>query len=246
MKGLNLFLFIAVLVSLTFNAEGWDVLVVDNPLETGHEFQTLSDNVKEIQGEAVNYARVFSPELKDETLGNYDVVFIGWNATSHVGTYFRQDDAALIAAYVEAGGVVATNGTDDGGWSSDWLPAPCSLVNTGDYGLEVTEEGKELFNNPNAIDASIVMDERYASIDEKYTVLAWGQGLAGKEAGSLQIALGKGLYFIIAIDNRNAGNAQLNLKLMENMLNYAVKHAQGASVELTDKLPVTWGDIKGR
>jgi len=246
MKGLILFLFIAALVSLTFNAEGWDVLVVDAVAEPGLEFQFLSDNAKEVQGQAVNYTQIVTGNLESETLGNYDVVWLGWNCSSDDGAYFRQDDGDLIADYVEAGGVLVTSATDNNGWKSDWLPAAFTVLDTGDYGLEVTNEGEKLFSEPNDVDPNApIMDERYSAIDDAYTVLAWDQSMVGSEAGVLQIALGKGLYLMASLDNRNAGNIQLNIELMENMLNYAIAYAEEArAAEPLGKLSTTWAGLK--
>ena len=246
MKAVTLLLSFTVLVSLTAHAEGWDVLVVDAVAEPGLEFQFLGDNVKEVQGQAVNYTQIITGNLESETLGNYDVIWLGWNCSSDDGNYFRQDDGDLIAEYVEAGGVLVTSATDNNGWKSDWLPAAFTVLDTGDYALEVTEEGEALFSNPNDADPNApIMDERYASIDEEYTVLAWDASMVGKEAGVLQIALGKGLYLMASLDNRNAGNTQLNLELMENMLNYAIAYAEEAkAVEPLGKLSTTWAGLK--
>lgn len=239
------FLFI-MLFSLAVHAEEWNVLVVDAAAEPGQSFKSLSDNVQEVIGNKVNYTQTVSTALKDENLADYDVVWLGWNCSSDDGGYFRDKDADLIAAYVEAGGCLVTVATDDSGWRSDWLPAAFTVLNTGDYGLEVTEEGEKLFNEPNEVNTdALIMDERYASIDKEYTVLAWGQGMEDSEAGALQITLGKGLYLMVSLDNRNAGNTQSNLALMENMLNYAIAFTKEAkAVELQGKFTKTWGEIK--
>lgn len=246
MKALSLFLSLAALVSLTIYAEGWDVLVVDAVAEPGLEFQFLSDNVKEVQGEVVNYTQTVSTNLESETLENYAVIWLGWNCSSDDGNYFRENDADLIAAYVEAGGVLVTSATDDNGWRSDWLPAAFIVSNEGDYGLEVTEEAGELFSNPNDVNTdALIMDESAISIDDEYTVLAWREGMVDSQAGVLQIGLGKGIYLMAFFDNRNAGNTQLNLELMENMLNYAIAYAKEAmAVEPLGKLSTTWAGLK--
>jgi len=76
MKGLILFLSAVALASLTVCAAGWDVLVVDAAAEPGLEFQFLTGNVKEVKGEVVNYTQTVTANLKKETLGNYDVVWL--------------------------------------------------------------------------------------------------------------------------------------------------------------------------
>jgi len=232
-----------------FVAHGeWNVLVVDAVSEPGHEFNVLKDNVEEVAGEPVTYAQTVSTALIDEDLANYDVVWLGWNCSSDDGNYFRDKDADQIAAYVEAGGCLLTSATDNNGWKSDWLPADFTVLDTGDYDLEVTEEGKELFSNPNDVDpGSLIMDERYTSIDDAYTVLAWAKGMEGSDAGVLQITLGKGLYLLASIDNRDVGKTQSNLPLMENMLYYAIAFAEEArAVEPSDKLATTWASIKAQ
>jgi hypothetical protein len=246
MKRVSLLLSLVALVSLTVHAEGWEVLVVDAVAEPGFEFQLLSDNVKEAHGEAVNYTQIVTTNLKSETLGNYTAVWLGWNCSSDDGGYFRQDDGDVIADYVEAGGVLIASATDNAGWKSDWLPAAFTVLDTGDYGLEVTEEGEALFSSPNDVDTNApIMDERYSAIDDAYTILAWDASQVGSEAGVLQIALGKGLYLMASLDNRNAGNTQLNIQLMENMLNYAIAYAEEArAIEPMGKLSTTWAGLK--
>lgn len=243
MKWLNLFF--SALFLLPTCAEGWEVLVVDAMAEPGLEFQSLSDNVKEIQGETVNYTQTTSSKLKDENLGDYDVVWLGWNCSSDDGNYFRDKDADVIATYVSDGGILLTSASDNNGWRSDWLPASVTVLDTGDYDLEITDEGKELFSNPNNVKPSDpIMDERYSAIDKSWTVLAWGAGMKGNEAGAIQISHGKGLYVLVSLDNRNAGNTQINLPLMENMMNYAKKMKKGLSVDHHGKLATTWGRVK--
>jgi hypothetical protein len=246
MKWLSLVLFFTALISPTVYAKEWNVLVVDAAAEPGLEFQSLSDKIKEVRGEKVNYTQIVTANLKKETLKNYNAVWLGWNCTSDDGSYFRDPDADLIAAYVEAGGVLVTSASDNNGWKSDWLPAAVTVLDTGDYDLEITKEGKELFGNPNEVKpAEPIMDERYSAIDKKWTVLAWGVGMEGSEAGAIQIAPGKGLYLLVSIDTRNAGNTQINFPLMENMLNYAITYVKkGAVVEPRDKLTTVWGKIK--
>jgi len=246
MKGSSLLLSLAVLASFTAHAEGWDVLVVDAVAEPGVEFQFLNDNFKEAMGEEVNYTQTVSTNLASETLENYTVIWLGWNGTSDDGSYYREDDGGLIADYVEAGGVLVASATDNNGWKSDWLPAAFTVLDTGDYSLEVTEEGEELFSNPNDANTDTpIMDEKYSAIDEAYTVLAWDKNMVGSRAGAIQIALGRGLYLMVSLDTRNAGNTQLCLELMENMLNYAIAHAKEAmAVKPLGKLATTWAGLK--
>jgi hypothetical protein len=246
MKLLVLFLSLVALVFLTVYAEGHEVLVVDAAAEPGTEFLDLSDNVKEVQGEAVNYTQILTGDLASQNLEGFIAVWLGWNCSSDDGAYFRDADADVIAEYVEAGGMLLTSATDDNGWNSDWLPAAFIVSNTGDYNLEVTEPGEVLFADPNDVDTgSLIMDERATSIDDAYTVLAWGQGMENSEAGVLQIGIGKGLYIMAFLDNRNTGNTQSNLPLMENMLNYAISEAEELrAVEPQGKLSTTWAELK--
>jgi hypothetical protein len=246
MKKLILFLSLTALGSLAVCAGAWEVLVVDAAAEPGLEFQQLSNNVKVVQGEEVNYAQVVTTGLEKEISEKYDVIWLGWNCTSDDGAYQRAGDANAIADYVESGGVLVTSATDNAGWNSDWLPAAVTVLDTGDYDLEITDEGQKLFSEPNDVGpGDPVMDERYSAIDEAWTILGWGAGMEGSEAGAMQIALGKGLYLMVSIDTRNAGNTQLALPLMENMLNYAISYIQeNVAVEATGKLAATWASIK--
>lgn len=246
MKKLVLFLSLTALGSLAVCAGAWEVLVVDAAAEPGLEFQQLSNNVKEVQGEGVNYAQIVTTGLEKEISQKYDVIWFGWNCTSDDGAYQRASDANAIADYVEAGGILVASATDNNGWSSDWLPAAVTVLDTGDYDLEITDEGQKLFSEPNDVGpGDPIMDERYSAIDDAWTILGWGAGMEGSEAGAMQIALGKGLYLMVSIDTRNAGNTQLALPLMENMLNYAISHIQeNMAVEATGKLATTWASVK--
>ena len=246
MKRLSIYLSFIVLISLTAYAEAWEVLMVDAVAEPGTEFQSLSNNVKEVQGEQVNYTQIITSDLENEISNSYIVTWLTWNCTSDDGAYFRDNDADAISDYVEAGGILVASASDNNGWKSDWLPAAVTVLDTGDYDLEITDEGQELFSNPNDVKpADPVMDERYSAIDDAWTILAWGAGMEGSEAGVIQIAQGKGLYLMASIDTRNAGNTGLALPLMENMLNYAIAYAhENMAVEAIGKLTTTWGGIR--
>lgn len=246
MKKLILFLFLTTLGSLAVCAGAWEVLVADAAAEPGLEFQQLSDNVNNAQGEEVNYAQIVTTGLEKEISEKYHVIWLGWNCSSDDGAFQRAGDANAIADFVEAGGILVTSATDNNGWNSDWLPAALTVLDTGDYDLEVTDEGQKLFSEPNDVGpGDAVMDERYSAIDDAWTILGWGAGMEGSEAGAVQIALGKGLYLMVSIDTRNAGNTQIALPLMENMLNYAISHIQeNMAVEATGKLATTWASIK--
>ena len=249
MKWLILFMSLAVFIALSNHSQAWEVLVVNAAAEPGLEFQFLSDNVKEAKGQKVTYTQTGTKDLVNEIKGKqYDVIWLGWNCTSDDGAYFRDNDADLIAAYVEAGGILVTSASDNNGWKSDWLPAAVTVLDTGDYDLDITEEGKELFSKPNDVKPSDpVMDERYSAIDKKWTVLAWGVGMKDNEAGAIQITHGKGLYLLVSIDTRSAGNTQIAMPLMENMLNYALTYAGSMkSVGFGGKLATTWASIKTR
>lgn len=249
MKWLILLLSLAVFIALTNHSQAWEILVVDAASEPGLEFQFLSDNVKEVQGQKVTYTQTGTKDLISKIKGKqYDVIWLGWNCTSDDGAYSRDNDADLITAYVKAGGILVTSASDNNGWKSDWLPAAVTVLDTGDYDLDITEEGKGLFSKPNNIKpADPVMDERYSAIDKKWTVLAWGVGMKGNEAGAIQIASGKGLYLLVSIDTRNAGNTQVALPLMENMLNYALTYVGSLkSVGFGGKLVTIWASIKAR
>jgi len=61
----------------------------------------------------------------------------------------------------------------------------------------------------------------------------------------IQIAHGKGLYLLVSIDTRNAGNTQVAMPLIENMLNYVLTYAGSSkSVGFGSKLTTTWASIK--
>ena len=247
MKWVILFLSLAVFTMLVNHSQAWEVLVVDAVSEPGLEFQVLSGNVKTVKEQEIIYTQIGTKGLLDEIKGKqYDVVWLGWNCTSDDGSYFRENDAELIAAYVEAGGVLVTSASDNNGWKSDWLPAAVTVLDTGDYDLDITDGGKEVFSKPNNVKpADPIMDERYSAIDDKWTVLAWGAGMKGNEAGVIQIAHGKGLYFMVSIDTRNAANTQSALPLMENILNYVLDYAGSLKpVESVGKLSAKWASIK--
>ncbi len=246
MKKLTLFLSLTVLGSFAVCAGAWEVLVADAVAEPGLEFQYLSGNVKEVKGEGVNYTQTLTTELEKEISGKYHVVWLSWNCSSDDGAFYRADDANAIADYVEAGGILVASATDNNGWNSDWLPAAVTVLDTGDYDMEITDEGEKLFSEPNDVGpGDPVMDERYSAIDKAWTILGWGAGMEGSEAGAIQIALGKGLYLMVSIDTRNAGNTQIALPLMENMLNYAISYVtENMAVESTGKLATTWASIK--
>ena len=120
MKELSLLLSPVALLFFTVYAGAWEVLVVDAVAEPGVEFQFLNDNVKEVQSKEVNYTQILTTGLEKEIQAkHYDVVWLTWNCSSDDGAFYRDNDAAAIDEYVQAGGVLVTSATDDNGWKSD-------------------------------------------------------------------------------------------------------------------------------
>ena len=100
MKGLSLLLSLVALLLLTVYAGAWEVLMVDAVAEPGVEFQSLNNNVKEVQSKEVNYTQIVTTDLEKEIQAKpYDVVWLTWNCTSDDGAYFRDSDAAAIDEY---------------------------------------------------------------------------------------------------------------------------------------------------
>ena len=86
--------------------------------------------------------------------------------------------------------------------------------------FEVTEQGKQIFSSPNAIEPEeIYIDDAWTGWDEAFEVLATAHDGSDLVVGTRRY--GKGLYIVTSLRNDKNITVGGNKKLIENLLHYA-------------------------
>ena len=197
-------------------------------------------NITSVSGKTIEYTETDAIENEKDKLGNYDIVWLGFNAISDNGNNHIAGVEEALLDYTKAGGMVFAESGDDDGFQDKWLPAPISSVEDVEHtNVEPTDAAGDLFTVPNKIDLTgIGYDDNFIDYDEKkYTVLA--QKSTKDRAEILMIENGSGLYLVSSIDSRVV-SPDLD-GLCENVL---VFFLAACAVQPVDKLPYVWGRIK--
>lgn len=236
----------AVIVSMmSFGLSAWaaDVKVLyfmdAAPGGRMNPFKTVL-NVTSAGGKAIEYTETDAIENEKDKLGDFDIVWLGFNSISDNGQNHIAGVEQALLDYTKAGGIVFSESPDDDGFQDKWLPSPISsLENIEHTDVEPTDVAGDLFESPNKVDLTkIRWDDNFANYDEtKYTVLA--QKSTKDRAEILMIKNGKGLYLVSAIDTR-VTSEDLE-KLYENVFVFVLS---AVAVEPAGKLPAAWGRIK--
>jgi hypothetical protein len=193
-----------------------------------------------VSGKTVEYTETDAIENEKDKLGNYDIVWLGFNAISDNGNNHIAGVEAALLNYTKAGGMVFAESGDDDGFQDKWLPAPISAVEDAEHtNVEPTDAAGNLFKVPNQVDLTgIRYDDNFINYDEKkYTVLA--QKSTQDRAEILKIENGSGLYLVSSVDSR-VTSPDLE-GLCENILAFFIS---ARAVQLGDNLPIVWGRIK--
>ncbi|MFC1718409.1 hypothetical protein ACFL6S_32435 [Candidatus Poribacteria bacterium] len=247
MRRLCALLFVGILVvsMMSFGLSAWavDIKVLyfmdADPGGRMNPFRTVL-NVTSAGGNTIVYTETDAIENEKGKLGDFDVVWLGFNSISDNGNNHIAGVEQALLDFTKAGGIVFSESPDDDGFQDAWLPSPISTLENAEHrDVEPTDAAGDLFESPNDVDlAQIQWDDNFANYDEaKYAVLA--QKATQDRAEILMIENGKGLYIVSAIDTR-VTSEDLE-KLYENVFVFVLS---AVAVEPVDKLPNTWGEMK--
>lgn len=199
-------------------------------------------NVTSAGGKNIEYTETDAIENEKDKLGNFDIVWLGFNSISDNGNNHIAGVEKALLDYTKAGGVVFSEAPDNDGFQDKWLPSPISALEDIEHtNVEPTNAAGDLFESPNKVDLTkIRYDDNFTNYDEKkYTVLA--QKATKDRAELLMIENGSGFYLVSSIDTR-VTSEDLE-KLYENVLVFILS---SSAVEPEEKLASTWGKIKTR
>ncbi|MFC1719258.1 hypothetical protein ACFL6S_36750 [Candidatus Poribacteria bacterium] len=247
MRNLCVLLFMGILLvgimSFGFSAWAADIKVLyfmdADPGGRMNPFRTVL-NVTSAGGKTIEYTETDAIENEKDKLGDFDIVWLGFNSISDNGLNHIAGVEQALLDYTNAGGVVFSESPDDDGFQDAWLPSPVSaLENVEHTDVEPADAAGDLFDSPNTVDLTkIGWDDNFTNYDEaKYTVLA--QKATQDRAEILMIENGSGLYIVSAIDTR-VTSEDLE-KLYENVFVFVLS---AVAVEPVGKLPNTWGKTK--
>ena len=180
-------------------------------------------------------------DLKLANTKKYDMVLFGTHAIGGWATYHLEGVEEDLIEYVEGGGFIMVQTSDDTFYKGDMFPVELRMRESDDHEFEVTAEGKKLgiFEKPNKI-SNVIEDDSYDKVEEPWVVLA-----ISKDAGTphtLLLNYGNGMY-IVTSTRADGGEAQAitNIPFIENIVNYFV---EARAVAPDGKLAISWGEIK--
>jgi hypothetical protein len=208
-------------------------------------FKQLENNVTKAGGQSMIYELTMDAQndLKLDNTKNYDMVLFGTHAIGGWSTYHLEGVEEDLIEYVEGGGFILVQTSDDTFYKGDMFPAELRMRESGDHEFEVTTEGEKLgiFEKPNKI-SDVIEDDSYDEVEEPWVVLA-----ISKDSGTPHTLLlnhGAGTY-IVTSTRADGGEAQAitNLPLIENIVNYFVA---ARAVTPNEKSAISWGEVKRR
>lgn len=224
------------------------VLVYEFEQSGNWNFTVLEENVTRAGGQDMKYELTTNAQegLRLENTINYDIVLFGTHAIGGWSTYHLEGVEEDLIKYVEGGGFILVQTSDDGFYRGDMFPVELRMRESGDHEFEVTPEGRSLgiFDKPNEI-TDVVEDDSYQEVEEPWVVLA-----ESTDAGTphtLLLKHGEGEYIVTSTRADQAGEAQAttNLPFIENIVNYFVERVKlRAVVTPAGKLTSSWGMVK--
>ena len=224
------------------------VLVYEFEQSGDWNFTLLAEKVTEAGGENIKYELTNDAQegLKLENTSKYDMVLFGTHGIGGWSTYHMEGVEEDLIKYVEGGGFILVQTSDDNFYKGDMFPVELRMRESDDHEFEVTPEGEKLgiFDRPNKI-TNVIEDDSYENVEEPWVVLA-----TSKAAGTphtLLLRHGEGEYIVTSTraDQQGEAQATTNLPFIENVVNYFVECVrQRLAVALAGKLTSTWGMIK--
>jgi hypothetical protein len=224
------------------------VLVYEFEQSGNWNFTLLEEKVTKAAGEDMKYELTTDAQegLKLENTSKYDMVLFGTHGIGGWSTYHLEGVEEDLIKYVEDGGFILVQTSDDNFYKGDMFPVELMMRESDDHEFEVTPEGEKLgiFDKPNKV-TNVVEDDSYQEAEEPWVILA-----TSTDAGTphtLLLSHGEGEYIVTSTRADQAGEAQAttNLPFIENIVNYFVERVKEmAVVAPAGKLATSWGAAK--
>ena len=190
-------LFALGLLGATAGSAEIKVLVYEFGQSGDWNFTLLQEKVTKAGGQDIKYELTTDAQegLKLENTTKYNMILFGTHAIGGWSTYHLEGVEEDLIQYVEGGGFILVQTSDDGVYSGDMFPAELRMRESGDHEFEVTQEGEKLgiFHKPNKI-TNVVEDDSYDNVEEPWIVLA-----TSKDSGTphtLLLRHGEGEYIV--------------------------------------------------
>ncbi len=237
------------LLGLTVASAEMKVLVYEYEESGQWYFKLLEKNVTKAGGEDMKYELTTDAQndLKLDNTGKYDMVLFGTHAIGGWGSYHLEGVEDDLIKYVEGGGFILVQTSDDTHYKGDMFPVELKMRESGDHEFEVTQEGEKagIFDKPNEI-TNVIEDDSYQAVDKPWVVLA-----ISTDSGTPHTLLlnhGEGEYIVTSsrADQDLEGQATTHLPFIENIVNYFVKRVKEVQTVTSPvgKLTTSWGIIK--
>ena len=211
------------------------------------EFPVL-ERFEYVQDHHMIYSAV--QDLRTDRLTKTDILWIGNGEIYKSGYRLNIDTEHRIKNFVSQGGIAIVSGQDVKASAKQrrgtgWIPEPLTGIECEEaYELSPTSQGKRsrIFQYPNPLNGHHTdpetQDQPFIRLDDmwldplgKWTSLAKlnsataGSPRNGSEDASalLLLPFQKGLYIVTSLKNETQADAQVNDKIMENLLHFSVK-----------------------
>ena len=179
---------------------------------------------EEIENHHILYQETLS--LKSVQIAKSHILWIGHGEIYKEKYQLNIDAEHRIKTFVSRGGIVITSGQDVTGLrrrSTGWIPEPLIATEREETTqFEPTHAGKNLFQYPNRIKSgSIKMDDMWTGWNEKFQLYAHAHG--SDDAAVLLLKFQAGLYIITSLKNETSNDIEVNQKMIQNLMYFAVK-----------------------
>ena len=84
--------------------------------------------ITSVAGQTIEYTETEAIEDEKNKLGDYDIIWLGFNAVSDNGNNHIAGVEQALLDFTQSGGMVFAESNDDEGFQSQWLPAPVSCA----------------------------------------------------------------------------------------------------------------------
>jgi hypothetical protein len=207
-------------------------------------FKLLEETVAKAGRQDMKYELTMDAQkdLKLDNTRKYDMVLFGTHGIGGWSTYHMEGVEEDLIKYVEGGGFILVQTSDDNFYKGDMFPVELRMRESGDHDFEVTPEGEKLgiFEKPNKI-TNVIEDDSYDEVEDPWVVLAISKD--SDTPHTLLLDHGAGSY-IVTSTRADGGEPQAitNIPFIENIVNYFV---EALAVAPAGKLATSWGAIKG-
>ena len=164
--------------------------------------------------------------LKSVQISKSHILWIGHGEIYNEKYQLNIDAEHRIKTFVSQGGIVITSGQDVTGLrrrSAGWIPEPLIATEREETTeFETTHAGKNLFQYPNKIKSGdIKMDDMWTGWNNKFQLYAHAHG--NDDAAVLLLKFQAGLYIITSLKNETRNDIEVNQKMIQNLMYFAVK-----------------------